>query len=164
MGAKFGKRRTITIAQKTNGQQKEITPVTSNNHVDETTAVEKKPKKKERVSNRPSVDSKVDKFTNTDSGVISSTPYINQLAGRSGSNNLSYDNLHTRINSVDRCVTPSKDALDLRNACIRRGIISAETNAITLRDSVELDYEANTELINETSSSVFLDNEQEIES
>jgi hypothetical protein len=155
MGAKFGKRKTITISEKTNGHQKEKKSITPTNHTDGTTTVEKL-KKKEKISKQSSVDSKVDKCTNTDSGVISSTASIKRVIGGSACDNISFDNGNGRVNSVDRCETPSKDVIELRNACIRRGIISAETNPITLRKSYLFDSQD----IPETASSVFLDNEQ----
>jgi hypothetical protein len=41
------------------------------------------------------------------------------------------------MNSSNYSGTPSKDVLELRDACIRRGIISPEMNIITLPTPIE---------------------------
>jgi hypothetical protein len=168
MGAILGKSKSVPNLEKVNGHEKEVM-MNSNNHIDGTTTLGKKiKKKKERISNRKSLDLKVDKYTSTDGSVISSSSssYIKQLVNGSGYNNVSYDD---QINLINQSEIPSKDVLELRDACIRRGIISPEMNTVTLRNSIEQDHQENTtnileESTNETVTTVVTNNEQQVES
>jgi len=138
MGATLGKGKNFSTSGKVNGHKKELI-TKSDNHLDGTTTLEKKIKKKKaNLSNRKSLDIKVDKFTSTDVNAISSSStsaaYIKQLVNGSGSNHHLYD---AQMNSSNYSGTPSKDVLELRDACIRRGIISPEMNIITLPTPIE---------------------------
>jgi hypothetical protein len=121
MGATLSKGKSLSILNKVNRQEKEL--------IDGTTTLEKKIKKKKgKLSIQKSLDIRVDKYTTTDGNAISSSSsssaYIKQLVNGSGSNHHLYDSQYSG--------TPSKDVLELRDACIRRGIISSELNTITL--------------------------------
>jgi hypothetical protein len=121
MGATLSKGKSLSILNKVNRQEKEL--------IDGTTTLEKKIKKKKgKLSIQKSLGIKVDKYTTTDGNAISSSSsssaYIKQLVNGSGSNHHLYDSQYSG--------TPSKDVLELRDACIRRGIISPELNTITL--------------------------------
>jgi hypothetical protein len=121
MGATLSKGKSLSILNKVNRQEKEL--------IDGTTTLEKKIKKKKgKLSIQKSLDIRVDKYTTTDGNAISSSSsssaYIKQLVNGSGSNHHLYDSQYSG--------TPSKDVLELRDACIRRGIISPELNTITL--------------------------------
>jgi len=161
MGATLGKIKNSPISEKVNGHEKQVI-TNSNNHMNGTTTLEKKiKKKKEKLSKKKSEDLKVDKYTSTDGSAISSSSYIKHLVGTTGSTNLSYD---PQVNSTNHSKTPSKDVLELREACIRRGIISPETNAVTLPISIEQEQQENTtntieESTNETATTVVTNNE-----
>lgn len=138
MGAKLGKSKSLPISEKVNGHD-----TNTSTHLDGTVTLDKRTKKKkEKVSNKKSFDIKVDKYTSTDANAIpittttttTSSTYIKHLALNSGSNNIAYD---AQSNKTSYSETPSKDVQELRDACIRRGIISPETNAITLSNSIE---------------------------
>jgi hypothetical protein len=128
MGATLGKSKGLSISSKVNGQEKLL--------INGTTTLEKKNKKKKsKLSIPKSLDIKVDKFTATDGSAISassSSAYIKQLVNGSGSNHHLYDG---QMNSSQYSGTPSKDVLELRDACIRRGIISPDMNIITFPTS-----------------------------
>ncbi|CAF2412220.1 unnamed protein product [Rotaria sp. Silwood2] len=162
MGATLGKSKSGLISEKTNEQEKSVT-TTSNNHIDGTSTLEKMFKKKtERNSDKKSSHAKVDKYTSTDGGIISSSSScIKQLVGDSKCNNVSYDVHSVEMDSTYQSETPSKDILEFRDACVRRGIISSETNNFLLLASKEQNYQANIvdESTNETSTAIITNNE-----
>lgn len=143
MGAKLGKNKKLSISKNVNEQEKEVTTI-SNNHKDKTATLERKTKKKEKISKKKSSDTKVDKYTSTAGAVVSSSAYIRHLVNGSG-HNLSIGSIHSQENSRRPSETPSKDVQDLRDACARRGIIPSETNSIILPISIEQDNQINTE-------------------
>jgi len=173
MGAVVSKSKSVLLSEKANGHAKEVKIDSNNHNMDGTTTLERKlKKKKEKISNKKSLDVKADKYTSTDGNAIStSSAYIKQLVRSSGSNYHLYD---TQGNLINQSETPSQDVLELRNACIRRGIISAETNNITLPTSIEQDQQENItntveESTNETATTVVtndepIQNEQQAES
>ena len=89
---------------------------------------EKNLKKKKKISSSSSSSKKVDKSTSIDVGLISpSSSTIKYLVGSSGHpipENLSYDTYPSHSTAADH---PSQDVLELRDACIKRGIISPES-------------------------------------
>ncbi|CAF3414733.1 unnamed protein product [Rotaria sp. Silwood1] len=163
MGAKLGKRKSVLVSEKTNEQEKSVF-TTSNNHIDGTTTLEKMFKKTtEKNSDKKSSNPKVDKYTSTDGGIISSSSScIKQLIGSAKYNNRTSDVHTAETNSINQSGTPSKDVLEFRDACVRRGIISPETNNFALLTSTEQNYQANTvdESTHETSTTVVMNNEQ----
>jgi hypothetical protein len=173
MGTILGKSKSVLMSEKANGHTKEVIINSNNHNMDGTTTLEKKlKKKKEKISNKKSSDLKADKYTSTDGNAIStSSAYIKQLVRGSRSNHVLYD---AQVNLINQSETPSQDVLELRNACIRRGIISAETNNITLPTSIEQDQQENItntveESTNETATIVVtndqpIQNEQQVES
>ncbi len=158
MGATLGKSKSVPISEKVNGHEQKVS-IISNNHNDGTTTLEKKiKKKKERISKKKSSDIKLDKYTSTDGSAIpSSSTYIQQLVSP-GYHNLSFDDQGNLTNPSN---IPSKDVLELREACIRRGIISPETNAVILSTPKEQDHQENIveESINEIVTEVVTNNE-----
>ncbi|CAF3783603.1 unnamed protein product [Rotaria sordida] len=147
MGAKLGKSKSLLISEKINEQDKSMI-TNSNNHTNGTIiTLEKKFKKNtEKSSNKKSSNTKVDKYTSTDGGIISPLPSssIKQLVDGSRCNNLLSDVHTVETNSIYQSETSSKDVLEFRNACIRRGIISPETNNFILLTSKEQNYQVNT--------------------
>ncbi len=143
MGAILGKSKSVPISQKANGQENEVFTA-ANHHSDGTTTLERKiKKKKEKISSKKSTDTMVDKFTSTDGSVISpsSSTYIKHLVSGPGYNRSSYD---AQITATNHSETPSKDVLELRDACIRRGIFSPETISGTIPTPIEQDVQENT--------------------
>ncbi|CAF1019029.1 unnamed protein product [Adineta steineri] len=126
MGAKLGKNTHTTISKKLSGQEKEATTVSNNHYLKKASTLERKTKKKEHVSNKKSADAVMDKYTSTDGDIIPSSAYIRKLVIGPGCN-LSYDSLNGLTTSRRQSDAPSKDVLEFRDACIRRGIISRDT-------------------------------------
>jgi hypothetical protein len=172
MGSQLGKSKSVSISGKTSGQEKAViitsNGTTSNEGIKQVEKKIKKDKKKNFYNKLSKTN--VDKGTNTDGYVISPSSTIKRLVGASGCvvhDNLSYDAHSTQEYSGYRCETPSKDVLELRDACVRRGIISAETISVTVPISNEQDYQENNldtaqESTNETTTTtkVVTDNEQ----
>lgn len=155
MGAKLGKIKTLSISGKSN-QTEKTKIVTSNNHSNKTTTLEKQfKKKKEKTSN-----AKADKYTDTADGTQISLPYSIKLCGVSRSNNRLHDVHNAEVNSINQFETSNKDILEFREACLRRGIISQEMNTRLLLVSSELNNQANTvESIAEISPITITNNE-----
>lgn len=93
-------------------------------------------KKKAKISNKKSLDSKVDKFTSTELNGNSSD-YIKHLVNGSKAPRLSQ--YEARASVSNQSGTPSKDVLELRDACIRRGIISPEMSIVITPAPIEQD-------------------------
>lgn len=131
MGAKLGKSKSLPISE----QDNEVNQVNSNPSINGSTTQEKKNKKKKgKLSNRKSWDVKVDKFTTTEVNGNSSA-YIKHLVNGTAMTRLSHG---ARTSVSNQSGTPSKDVLALRDACIRRGIISPEmTIVITPAPEIE---------------------------
>lgn len=162
MGAKLGRSKSLPISEKVNGQGYEVITGTSEAHIDGTASTgtkNKKKKKRPKLSNQKSWDSKIDKFTSTE-GNTNSSNYIKQLVNGSASNRPSYD---ARTSLSNYSATPSKDVLELREACIRRGIISSEMPVIVTPAPIEQENLVE-ESTNETVAVVTNDEEVQLES
>jgi hypothetical protein len=162
MGATLGKSKAWLISEKVNGQEKQV-PMISSKHTNKTTTLDRKTKKKEKLSNKKSSDTMIDKYTSTDGGVVSSSAYIKHLVSGSG-RQLSLDSLNPQGNSRRQSETPSKDVLEFRDACIRRGIISPETINATVPSSIEQDYQVNTEnTVEESTNEILTTNDEQVQ-
>ena len=137
MGAKLFKTgRAVPISE----QNKELNTI-STYRINETATLQRKIKNpKEKHSNKRSPNTRLDKCTNTNTGVISSSLYIKRTVGGPKCNKRS--NTAT-VNSTHQSKILSKDILEFRDACIRRGIISPEINAFVLPISNEQDHQTN---------------------
>ena len=138
MGAKLGKN--IPVSEKVNGHTKEVKNI-STNHIDGTTTLDRKSKKKkEKIIKQKSLDIKEDKFTSTEgTNDPLATTYVKHLVtGYASNSHLSYDAQSFTTNLSD---TVNKDILEFRDACIRRGIISPETNCVTLETPIVQDQQ-----------------------
>ena len=119
MGATLGKSKSLPISDNVNS---DLTIINGG-----ATMEKKIKKKKPKLSNKKSLDSKVDKYTSTE---INGNPsdYIKHLVNGSTAPRLSQ--YEARMSVSNQSGTPSKDVLELRDACIRRGIISPEMSII----------------------------------
>ncbi|UJR21392.1 hypothetical protein I4U23_024482 [Adineta vaga] len=79
---------------------------------------------------------------------------------------MSYDSLNGQDNSRRQSDAPSKDVLELRDACIRRGIIKPETSTATVSTANEQEYEVKIveESTNDTSTINVMNKEEQVES
>ena len=173
MGGQLGKSKNVSISGKPKEHEKEVITIpngtTSSEDIKQ---AEKKIKKyKIKTLNRKSSMTTVDKSTSTDGCVVSSSSSIKKLVGGYGyatNNNLSYDADTVEANVAYSSETPSKDVLEFRDACFRRGIISGEMNTITVPILIEQnDQENNLNTVEEstnetttTTTTVVTDNDQ----
>lgn len=169
MGAILGKPKSSsstsgTNVSKVNGHNKE-TLVISTHQNGKTGTLEKKNKKKELIKKKKSIDGMIDKSTGTEGDVISSSAYIRRLVNANGCY-ISNDSLNGQGISRRQSDTPSKDVLELRDACIRRGIITPETSMATIPTAAEQGYEVNIveEPINDTPVTNVANEEEKVES
>ena len=133
MGAKLGKSKSLPISS----QDNELNKLNSNPTINGSATLEKKNKRKKgKLSNQKSWDVKVDKFTSTEIN-CNASDYIKHLVNGSTITRLSYE---ARTSVSNQSGTPSKDVLELRDACIRRGIISPEMS-IVITPAPEIEQE-----------------------
>jgi hypothetical protein len=138
MGAKLTKSKSTSILEKNKEQQKEIVTTVENtdNHLDITTNEDNKQieksmnkKKKAQKLNKKSFKTKVDKSTNTESWVLPSSSFTEQLVGDQLStvnNNVSLDINTAQVNAAYQPELPNKDVQELRDTCFRNSITSTE--------------------------------------
>ena len=143
MGGTLTKSKNLSISGKTKEQQKEIvtTTETSNNHIDVITNEDdkklektKNKKKKEAKPKKKSSEIRVDKSTNTESCILPSTSFTEQLVGEPLSvvnNNLSSDVNTTQVKVVYQSDLSNQDVKELRDACYSHGIVSTDSSKIT---------------------------------
>ncbi|CAF1504457.1 unnamed protein product [Adineta ricciae] len=169
MGAILGKSKSSsstagTTVSKVNGHKKETLDIYTHQN-GKTGTLEKKSQKKELIKKKKSTDEMIDKCTGTDGEVISSSAYIRRLVTANGCY-ISNDSLNGQGISRRPSDTPSKDVLELRDACIRRGIITPETSIATLPTAAEQGYEVNIveEPINDTPTTNVVNDEEKVES
>lgn len=177
MGAKWTKSKSLSISGKTKEEQKEIltTVENTNNHLDITTdednkLIEKNKNKKKKAQklNKKSSETKVDKSTNTETCVLSSSSFTEQLVGDSLStinNNVSLDINTAQVNAAYQPELPNKYAQELRAACFQNNIISGETYGENQQNSNEHPYQANNlniaeEATNNTSVTIIVNSDQ----
>ncbi|CAF1106696.1 unnamed protein product [Rotaria sordida] len=148
MGAKLGKSKSLLISEKINEQDKSMI-TNSNNHTNGTIiTLEKKFKKNtEKSSNKKSSNTKVDKYTSTDGGIISPLPSssIKQLVDGSRCNNLLSDVHTVETNSIYQSETPKTNnfiLLTSKEQNYQVNTVNESTNETTTRAVVESDYES----------------------
>jgi hypothetical protein len=122
MGSQLAKKPTTNGTNKVNEHKNGVGNV---HHLLERFERTDRPKAMKKKREKTLSASKIDKSIGTDNGLLSSSASVRHLVVRSGSTKI--DSLsHDGVIHCYREDTPSKDALELREACIRRGIVSAE--------------------------------------
>ena len=155
MGGKLGKAQQTMNSQKITGQ---TNGVATNNHREHRSSGDSSKllkKKKEKTVSKDLVD----KSTSTDgSAVVPSSSAIKHLVGYTTHDNLSHDAFTCQFNDSHSSETPSRDVLEFRDACYRRGIISVQFHPVQLiapeqeeQLQAALPLESREELIRETS-------------
>jgi len=154
MGAKLTKSKSLSILEKNKEQQKDIVTNVENtdNHLDLTTNEDNKQKeksknkkKKAQKLNKKSFKTKVDKSTNTESWVLPSSSFIEQLVGNPSStvnNNVSLDIITAQVNAAYQPELPNKHVQELRDACFQDSITSTENHGDNQQTSIEHKYQA----------------------
>jgi predicted DNA-binding protein len=149
MGAKLTKSKSLSISEKTKEQQKEVTTTVenTNNHLDITTnegnkqiKMNKNKKQKEPKLNKKSSETKEDKSTNTESCVLPSSSFTEQLVGDqlfAVDNNSSLETKTAQVNAAYQPEVPNKYVQELRDACLQNGMISTETHGDNQQTSNE---------------------------
>jgi hypothetical protein len=136
MGGKLGKTSHASISSynlpQENDTQTNCCNDQSTTHDNRIQTVKKDKEKKKREKSMSTC--KADKSTSTDGEIIApSSSTIKYLIGQSSyamHDSLSYDTLEGHVNGNHLLDSPSKDVLELRDACVRRGIISPECHSM----------------------------------
>ena len=150
MGGKLGKAQQTINSMKITGQANGVATKTHRDHQDSNGSAKLMKKKKEKTSSN----GQVDKSTSTDGGVVvPSSSTVKHLVGYVTQDNLSHDAFMCQSNCSHSSETPSRDVLELRDACFRRGLISAEFHPV---QPIVLDQEE------QASAVVALDTQEEL--
>jgi len=155
MGAQVGKSKRFTITRQVNGQKKELYSSTSNQPIDGIVTLDRKQEKKSnKYGRQKSLDLRFDKSTGTEiyrpGSLSTSTSCIKHVVNQSVSNSFPYD---AQSYTASHSEMASKDVLEFREACIRRGIISPEFCYTNFPASIDEDQQ--NEILEESLEAIY---------
>lgn len=129
MGGKLGKAQQTINSMKINGQVNGVATKKHRDLQESNGSAKLMKKRKEKTLSK----GQMDKSTSTDGGVVvPSSSTVKNLVGYVTQDNISHDAFTCQRNGSHSSGTPSRDVLELRDACFRRGIITAEFRPVQL--------------------------------